>query len=334
MHRVNKFHGPDKQVLADISLSFLPGAKIGVLGPNGAGKSTLLRIMAGLDEPSNGRAELAPGASVGFLPQEPQLDPDQGRARQRRGRAWPRSATCWTRFNELSAKLRRADVGRRDGRAAGAAGRGAGPDRAAGCLGPRPRSGRGHGRAALPPAGRRRIHALGRRAPPGGAVPAAALEPRPAAAGRADQPPRRRVGGVAGAVPGAVLRHGARGHPRSLLPGQRGRLDPRARPRPRHPLPGQLLVVAGAEAGAAGRRGEAGLGPPAHAAARAGVGADGAARAPRQVEGAAGGLRAAAGRGGPGQARPVEIHIPAGERLGDKVVEATRPRQRASATGC
>ncbi|HEV8156127.1 MAG TPA: energy-dependent translational throttle protein EttA [Gaiellales bacterium] len=74
MHRVNKFQGPDKQVLADISLSFLPGAKIGVLGPNGAGKSTLLRIMAGLDEPSNGSAQLAPGATVGFLPQEPELD--------------------------------------------------------------------------------------------------------------------------------------------------------------------------------------------------------------------------------------------------------------------
>jgi energy-dependent translational throttle protein EttA len=74
MHRVNKFHGPDKQVLSEISLSFLPGAKIGVLGPNGAGKSTLLRIMAGLDEPSNGTAQLAPGSSVGYLPQEPQLD--------------------------------------------------------------------------------------------------------------------------------------------------------------------------------------------------------------------------------------------------------------------
>src|SRR5690242_11988660 len=75
MYRAQKFHGPDKQVLRDISLSFLPGAKIGVLGPNGAGKSTLLRIMAGLDEPSSGRAELAPGATVGLLSQEPQLDP-------------------------------------------------------------------------------------------------------------------------------------------------------------------------------------------------------------------------------------------------------------------
>ena len=74
MHRVQKFHGPDRQVLRDISLSFLPGAKIGVLGPNGAGKSTLLRIMAGLDESSSGDARLAPGATAGLLPQEPELD--------------------------------------------------------------------------------------------------------------------------------------------------------------------------------------------------------------------------------------------------------------------
>jgi energy-dependent translational throttle protein EttA len=74
MYRADKFYGPDRQVLANISLSFLPGAKIGVLGPNGAGKSTLLRIMAGKDEPSSGVAELAPGATVGMLEQEPDLD--------------------------------------------------------------------------------------------------------------------------------------------------------------------------------------------------------------------------------------------------------------------
>jgi ATP-binding cassette ChvD family protein len=77
MYRADKFYGPDRQVLANISLSFLPGAKIGVLGPNGAGKSTLLRIMAGLEEPSSGVAELAPGATVGLLPQEPDLDPQR-----------------------------------------------------------------------------------------------------------------------------------------------------------------------------------------------------------------------------------------------------------------
>ncbi len=74
MYRADKFYGPDRQVLASISLSFLPGAKIGVLGPNGSGKSTLLRIMAGHDEPSSGIAELAPGATAGLLEQEPELD--------------------------------------------------------------------------------------------------------------------------------------------------------------------------------------------------------------------------------------------------------------------
>jgi energy-dependent translational throttle protein EttA len=74
MYRADKFYGPERPVLQNISLSFLPGAKIGVLGPNGAGKSTLLRIMAGREEPSSGIAELAPGATVGFLQQEPQLD--------------------------------------------------------------------------------------------------------------------------------------------------------------------------------------------------------------------------------------------------------------------
>jgi sulfate-transporting ATPase len=75
MHRLSRVHPPDKRVLEDISLSFLPGAKIGVLGLNGAGKSTLLRIMAGRDTDYHGHAQLAPGASVGLLEQEPQLDP-------------------------------------------------------------------------------------------------------------------------------------------------------------------------------------------------------------------------------------------------------------------
>jgi sulfate-transporting ATPase len=75
MIRASKFYGPERKVLDNITLAFLPGAKIGVLGPNGAGKSTLLRIMAGVEEPSSGSAELAAGASVGWLPQEPDLDP-------------------------------------------------------------------------------------------------------------------------------------------------------------------------------------------------------------------------------------------------------------------
>src|SRR5690606_2050869 len=77
MNRVGKLVPPKKHILRDISLSFFPGAKIGVLGLNGAGKSTLLRIMAGVDTEIEGEARPMPGIKVGYLPQEPQLDPDK-----------------------------------------------------------------------------------------------------------------------------------------------------------------------------------------------------------------------------------------------------------------
>jgi ATP-binding cassette ChvD family protein len=73
LRKARKAHG-DKVILDDVTLSFLPGAKIGVVGPNGAGKSTVLKIMAGIDQPSNGDAALSPGYSVGILMQEPVLD--------------------------------------------------------------------------------------------------------------------------------------------------------------------------------------------------------------------------------------------------------------------
>ena len=74
MHKVSRFHPPDREVLRDISLSFYPGAKIGVIGPNGSGKSSLLRIMAGVDDGYTGEARLSPGFTVGMLEQEPHLD--------------------------------------------------------------------------------------------------------------------------------------------------------------------------------------------------------------------------------------------------------------------
>ena len=77
MNRVGKTVPPKKEILRDISLSFFPGAKIGVLGYNGAGKSTLLRIMAGIDKEFHGEARPMPGLKVGYLPQEPQLDPNK-----------------------------------------------------------------------------------------------------------------------------------------------------------------------------------------------------------------------------------------------------------------
>jgi energy-dependent translational throttle protein EttA len=102
MYKLSRTHPPDKQVLKDISLSFMPGAKIGVLGLNGSGKSTLLRIMAGRDTEYRGEAQLAPGATVGLLEQEPQLDPDKDvRGNVEEGVAETRALL--DRFNELAA---------------------------------------------------------------------------------------------------------------------------------------------------------------------------------------------------------------------------------------
>ena len=74
MHQVGKVVPPKREILKDISLSFFPGAKIGVLGLNGSGKSTLLRIMAGVDKEFNGEARPEAGLKIGYLPQEPLLD--------------------------------------------------------------------------------------------------------------------------------------------------------------------------------------------------------------------------------------------------------------------
>jgi len=102
MQRLSKLHPPNKTVLDDITLAFYPGAKIGVLGYNGAGKSTLLRIMAGKDEEYRGEAQLAPGASVGMLEQEPQLDESKDvKGNVQDGVA--ETKALLDRFNELAA---------------------------------------------------------------------------------------------------------------------------------------------------------------------------------------------------------------------------------------
>ena len=104
MHRVSKVVPPNRAILKDISLSFFPGAKIGVLGLNGSGKSTLLRIMAGVDTNFDGEARPQPGIKVGFLPQEPQLDP----AKDVRGNveeAVTESKKLLDEFNAISEKF-------------------------------------------------------------------------------------------------------------------------------------------------------------------------------------------------------------------------------------
>ncbi len=102
MHRLTKSFPPDKTVFKDLTLSFLPGAKIGVLGYNGAGKSSLLNIMAGRDTDFRGDAMLAPGATVGILEQEPQLDETKDvRGNVMDGAAGTKALI--DRFNELAA---------------------------------------------------------------------------------------------------------------------------------------------------------------------------------------------------------------------------------------
>ncbi len=104
MHRVNKTVPVQRKILTNISLSFYPGAKIGVLGLNGSGKSTLLRIMAGIDCNFDGEARPQPGIKVGYLPQEPQLDPTKNvRGNIEAGIA--ETKALLDRFNEISLKF-------------------------------------------------------------------------------------------------------------------------------------------------------------------------------------------------------------------------------------
>ena len=77
MKRLNKTVPPQRQILKNINLAFFPGAKIGMLGLNGSGKSTLLKIMAGVDTDIEGEATPMPGLKIGYLPQEPQMNPEQ-----------------------------------------------------------------------------------------------------------------------------------------------------------------------------------------------------------------------------------------------------------------
>ncbi|MGR2751555.1 energy-dependent translational throttle protein EttA [Agromyces arachidis] len=108
MVRARKAVG-DKLILDDVTMAFLPGAKIGVVGPNGAGKSTILKIMAGIDQPSNGEARLTPGFSVGILMQEPELDESKTVLENVQEGVGPIKAKI-DRFNEISAEMANPDA--------------------------------------------------------------------------------------------------------------------------------------------------------------------------------------------------------------------------------
>jgi len=104
MYKMTKSYPPNKEVLKDISLSFYYGAKIGIIGQNGAGKSTLLRIMAGIDKEFQGEAWIEPGRTAGYLPQEPQLDPNLT-VKENVMQAVAKKQAVLDRFNEISMKF-------------------------------------------------------------------------------------------------------------------------------------------------------------------------------------------------------------------------------------
>jgi ABC-type glutathione transport system ATPase component len=221
--------------LRDIWLSFLPGAKIGVLGLNGAGKSTLLRIMAGADKEFGGEAWAAEGATIGLSVAGAGARSGEGRVRQcQRGLAETKALV--ERFEAVSARF--AEELSDDEMNDLIAEQGELQEQidhldaweldrtieiAMDAL-------------RCPPGDTLGREFVGRRAAPGRAVPAAVAEARFAAARRADQPSRRRVGRLAAALPEGLSRHRRHRHPRPLFPRRGRRLDPRIGSRPRHPL--------------------------------------------------------------------------------------------------
>ena len=334
MQGLTKVYPGNRKVLENINLSFYPDAKIGVLGVNGSGKSTLLRIMAGIDTEFSGDGWVAEGARVGYLPQEPQLDPDKT-VRENVMEGVAAQKAVLDRYNELAMNYsdETADEMTKlqdEIEAQGLWDLDSKVDQAMEAL-------------VCPPDDAEVTHLSGgerRRV----ALCKLLLEAAGAAAARrADQPSRRRDGELARRPSAQISRRDPDRHPRPLLPRQRHRLDPRARPRPRHSLPGQLFVLAGAEAEAPGAGGPRGGIPPEDALPRAGVDRGEPARPPGEVQGALPALRGPArqGRGQgadhrpdrhPGRraARPERHHLRAPEQGVRRQPPDRRPHLQAS----
>ncbi|STU75910.1 ABC transporter [Klebsiella pneumoniae] len=215
MHRVGKVVPPKRHILKNISLSFFPGAKIGVLGLNGAGKSTLLRIMAGIDTEIEGEARPQPGIKIGYLPQEPQLNPEHT-VRESVEEAVAEVVNALKGLDEVYAKYAEPDadfdklaaqqgkfeeiIQAHDGHNLNVQ-----LERAADAL----RLPDWDAKIANLSGGERRRVAL---------WPSAAGKTGYAAARRTDQPPRRRVRRLAGTLPARLRRHRGGDYPRPLLP--------------------------------------------------------------------------------------------------------------------
>ena len=210
MNRVGKIVPPKRVILKDISLSFFPGAKIGVLGLNGSGKSSLLKIMAGLDKDIEGEAIPMPDLRIGYLPQEPQLDPEQTvrqavegglgevlEAKQKLDEIYAAYAEPDADFDKLATEQAKYEA-----------------------IISQPADMTSNTRLEiaadalrLAALGREDRQTLRRRKTPRRAVPLAAIQARHAAARRAHQPPGCGMRGLAGAVSAAVPRHRGRRNP-------------------------------------------------------------------------------------------------------------------------
>ena len=200
MAGLNKAYGT-KKVLENIHLSFYPDAKIGILGPNGAGKSTVLKIMAGMDKEYTGEAWLAEGATVGYLAQEPALDPAKTVFENIMEGVAAKTAII-DRYNELMMNYSDETADE----SAQAAGRHGSPQPVGSGAAGRD----GDGSVGLPAERRRGDQAFRRRAPPGGAVPAAAAR-SPTSCCSTSRPtistprPRRGSKSICAQYPGAVM---------------------------------------------------------------------------------------------------------------------------------
>ena len=256
MNRVGKVVPPKRIILRDISLSFFPGAKIGVLGLNGSGKSTLLKIMAGVDKEIEGEARAA-GRHQGGLPAAgAACSTRPRRCAQVVGEGVGDVQGLIDRFNAISDRFAEPMSDEEMNKLMEEQAKMQDKIDAVGGWELERKLEIAADALRLPPWDARDRQALRRREAPRRAVPAAAVEARHAAARRADQPSRRGVGRLARAFSRGVSEHRHRGHARPLFSRQRRRMDPRARPRPRHSLAGQLLLLARAE-GAAPRAGRA-----------------------------------------------------------------------------
>ncbi len=321
------FPGAQKPVLNDINLQFYHGAKIGIVGPNGAGKSTLMKIMAGLDTDFSGEAWPGENITVGYLAQEPQLDPTKTVLENVKDGA-REVADMVDRFNAISAEM--GDPKDDTDFDALMAEMGELQEKIDAVDGWTLDNQLEIAMEALrcPPSRLVGREPVGRREAPRRADPAADPEAVDPAARRADQPPRRRKRPVARKPSRGICRRGPDDHPRPLLPRQCRRMDPRARSRKVLPVRRQLLDLSGKE-GQAPRAGRSRGERPAEGDHRTSSSGSGRAPrparpSPRRVSPSSTNWSTRRRSAVPGKAQ-ILIQMP--ERLGGKVIEVERPHQ-------